>query len=111
MTEKTSSDVRADRDAVAEDKGPMRPIIIGTIAGFFVVGGFCGVIGALFGLPLEAAVALGAFTGIWGGPGFGGMMGFVLYQSAREAEHEATLPAVVVPAGSAGSAAVGSAAT
>lgn len=94
MTEKTSSVDEPTRDAGAvDDPGPMRSILIGTILGFFVVGGFCGVVGALFGLPLEAALALGAFTGIWGGPGFGGMMGFVLYQSAHETEHEAVVPA------------------
>lgn len=98
MTEKKISGDLAAQDDATEDPGPMRNIVIGTIVGFFVVGGFCGAIGALFGLPAPAAIALGAFTGIWGGPGFGGMMGFVLYQAKLESEHEATIPAVQAPA-------------
>lgn len=76
--------------------GTGRSVLIGTIAGFFLVGGFCGLTGLLFGMDPSAALALGAFTGFWGGPGFGGMMGFVLHQSkveaAEEAAHDHTVP-------------------
>ncbi|MBS1838146.1 MAG: hypothetical protein JST64_10680 [Actinobacteria bacterium] len=69
--------------------GTGRSILIGTIVGFFVVGGFCALAGYIAGMELSAALALGAFTGFWGGPGFGGMMGFVLHESKVEAAEEA----------------------
>lgn len=99
MTEKSDTHPGSAHDPGGDgDSGPLRNIIVGTIAGFFLVGGFCGIVGLAFGLPPVAAAALGAFTGIWGGPGFGGMMGFVLYQSAQEKEHEAELAAKALPA-------------
>ena len=64
-------------------------IVIGTIVGFFVVSGFCAIAAFAFGMEPSAALALGAFTGFWGGPGFGGMMGFVLHESKVEAAEEA----------------------
>lgn len=64
--------------------GTGRYVLIGTIVGFFVVGGFCGLVGLAFGMEPSAAMALGAFTGFWGGPGFGGMMGFVMHESRAE---------------------------
>lgn len=69
--------------------GTGRAIIIGTIVGFIVVGGFCGLAGLIAGMEPSAALALAAFTGFWGGPGFGGMMGFVLHESKVEAAEEA----------------------
>jgi|SRR5690606_30210081 len=92
MVEK--NDTKAQRPAAPEPAvapGTGRAIVIGTILGFFVVGGFCGGVGLLLGLPPVAAIALGCFTGLWGGPGFGGMMGFVLHESKLEAEHEAAV--------------------
>lgn len=72
--------------------GTGRAVLIGTVLGFFAVGGFCAIVGLALGLPPTAAVALGAFTGFWGGPGFGGTMGFVLHEShlrdAAEADHD-----------------------
>lgn len=66
--------------------GTGRAIVIGTIIGFFVVGGFCGAAGLFAGMPLSQALVIGLFTGAIGGPGFGGMMGFVLHD-ARVSEH------------------------
>ncbi len=77
----------APKPALAPGTG--RSIIIGTIVGFFVVGGFCAIAAFAFGMEPSAALALGAFTGFWGGPGFGGMMGFVLHESKVEAAEEA----------------------
>jgi hypothetical protein len=68
--------------------GAVRSFVVGTFVGFVVVGGFCGAITALFGGGLAGALAVGAFCGFWGGPGFGGMMGFVVHR-ARTERHEA----------------------
>lgn len=66
--------------------GTGRAIIIGTILGFFIVGGFCAAASVAAGLPLDSSLVIGLFTGAIGGPGFGGMMGFVLHDS-RLSEH------------------------
>ncbi len=82
MTEIISAHgVRRSEPEPAFTAGTGRAVLLGTVLGFFVVGGLCGGVAALVGLPPAAAVALGAFTGLWGGPGFGGMLGFVLHQS------------------------------
>lgn len=59
----------------------LRWAIIGSIVGFFVIGTFFGVATYAFGGGLAAALAVGLFTGLIGGPGFGGMMGFVVQYS------------------------------
>jgi hypothetical protein len=56
-------------------------VLLGTLVGFVLVGAFCGGAALLFGVGPGAALVLAAFTGFWGGPGFGGMMGFVLHES------------------------------
>ena len=61
--------------------GTGRAVLIGTLVGFVLVGAFCGGAALLFGVSPGAALGLAAFTGFWGGPGFGGMMGFVLHES------------------------------
>lgn len=75
-------------DGAAMAPGTARAVIVGTLLGFVVVGGFCGGAALLFGAGLPGALTLAAFTGFWGGPGFGGMMGFVLHES-RSSEDEA----------------------
>lgn len=63
----------ASRDAV-------RAFVVGSVVGMFLVGGFCGGVTYLFGGDVAGALAVGAFTALWGGPGFGGMMGFIVHQ-------------------------------
>lgn len=85
MTEIISAHgVRRSGPEPAFTPGTGRAVVIGTVIGFFVVGGMCGGVAALLGLPGGAAVALGAYTGLMGGPGFGGMLGFVLHQGRSE---------------------------
>ena len=50
--------------------------LLGSIIGFFVVGGLFGFATYAFGGSVAGAVAVGLMTGLLGGPGFGGMLGF-----------------------------------
>lgn len=61
-----------------------RSVIRGTVVGFFVVAGITGGASLAMGSGLAGALAVAGFTGLWGGPGFGGMMGFVLHQSRED---------------------------
>lgn len=65
----------------------LRWTITGAIAGFFLVGGLFGIATYAFGAGAAAALAVGVFTGMLGGPGFGGMMGFVV-QYSKYNEHD-----------------------
>lgn len=72
------------------DPAAVRSFVIGTAIGFLVVGGFCVAAISLAGGSLSGALAVGLMCGVIGGPGFGGMMGFVLHQDrvARSESHE-----------------------
>ena len=63
---------------VLRDGRVVRSAVVGAALGIvaFVVG--VGALGLWVGLDLGAALALGAFTGFWGGLGFGGMIGGVV---------------------------------
>lgn len=82
----TAHGVRRVEPEPALRPGTGRAVLIGTVIGFFLVFGFSAGVGLAAGLTPVAAVALGAFTGVWGGPGFGGMMGFVLHESRHEGD-------------------------
>lgn len=68
--------------------GTVRAVLIGTIVGALVVGLFTGGVALAFGADLAGAAGVAVFTALWGGPGFGGMMGFVLHDARSR-----TLPA------------------
>lgn len=70
--------------APADTQRILRWTVIGSIVGFFLVGGMFGLAVYLFGGDVAGAVAVGLFTGLLGGPGFGGMMGFVVQYSKHE---------------------------
>ena len=68
--------------------------MIGCLVGFLVVAGVITVSGTLAGIGFGASLALGAFVGMWGGAGFGFMMGSTLplaryldAQSAHSTHH------------------------
>ena len=55
------------------------PMLLNLAAlGFLVFGGLGGGIGLFAGMEAASAAGLGAFVGIWGGPGFGAMLGGIL---------------------------------
>lgn len=87
MTEKTAVPSRGELDGQVMPPGTGRAVLVGTLIGFVLVGGFFGGVAYLLGASTAAALTLALFTGAIGGPGFGGMMGFVLNQS-RVDEHK-----------------------
>jgi hypothetical protein len=74
-------------ETMAGSEAILRWAIVGSIIGFVVIGGLFGVVTYAFGGGLAAALAVGLFTGLLGGPGFGGMMGFVV-QYSKYNEHD-----------------------
>jgi hypothetical protein len=68
------------------DPAAVRSFLIGTAIGFVVVGGFCVAAIAFAGGSVAGALAVGLMCGVIGGPGFGGMMGFVLHQDRMSRE-------------------------
>lgn len=81
MTEKTAVRSKVDHGSQTMPPGTGRAVLVGTAIGFVLVGGFFGGVALAFGVTPAAAAALALFTGGIGGPGFGGMMGFVLNES------------------------------
>lgn len=61
--------------------------IIGAILGIVFIGGGFGFATYAFGGDVPSAIAIGLMTALFGGIGFGGMMGFVV-QYARYNEHD-----------------------
>lgn len=69
------------RKAMTADQRLGRALLWGTIIGSVLVFAFCGGIALAAGMGVPAAIGIGVFTAIWGGPGFGGMMGATVYFS------------------------------
>ena len=70
--------------ATSDDAGLVRAFVKGSIIGFVAVFVLLGGITLAAGMGIAAALGVGAFTAVWGGPGFGGMMGAVLHYSRTE---------------------------
>lgn len=83
----------AEPDRSSADPGAVTAFVVGTVVGMVVVGGFCSAITMLFGGGVEGALAVGAYCAFWGGPGFGGMMGFILHRHRKEQAAAADAPA------------------
>jgi hypothetical protein len=71
-----------------------RSVVIGAVAGFLVVAVGITVAGTVGGIGFGGSLGLGVFVGIWGGGGFGFMMGATVpfarhldAQSARSTDH------------------------
>ena len=81
-------------EPIEADPAAIRAFIIGTAFGVVIVGGFCAVTIWLLGGGLGGALVVGAFCAVIGGPGFGGMMGFIVHQdrTKRRAETESEQP-------------------
>jgi hypothetical protein len=72
---------RTIRGALTADQRLARAFLWGTLFGTIVVFAFCGGIALASGMGVPAAIGIGVFTALWGGPGFGGMMGATVYFS------------------------------
>ena len=77
-------------ERITAESAALRGALIGTVIGFFVVGGFTVWVALNAGSTLIAAVGLGVFAGFWGGPGFGGMLGATLAVTRNEERTAAT---------------------
>ncbi|MFV0317379.1 MAG: hypothetical protein ACK5O2_10540 [Microthrixaceae bacterium] len=75
----------ADTDEEASAR-IVRWAITGAIIGFFVVGGLFGLCTYIFSDGnVAGSITVALFTGMLGGPGFGGMMGWVVsYSKAHD---------------------------
>src|SRR5688572_17537765 len=79
------------------ESGFGRAVLVGCVVGFVCTASLTTLIVWRAGAGLTAAAAVGAFTGFWGGPGFGGMMGATLHASRRHSWlPEATAPSASV---------------
>jgi hypothetical protein len=66
-----------DRDA-DRALGLGQAVLRGSLIGFAVVAAIVWVVAHLAGYGTTPALGVAAFAGLWGGPGFGGMMGATL---------------------------------
>lgn len=71
-------------ERITAESAAVRGALIGTVIGFFVVGGFTVWVAFNAGSTAMAAAGLGVFAGFWGGPGFGGMLGATLAVTRNE---------------------------
>jgi hypothetical protein len=65
--------------------GIARAVLRGSLIGFVLVAAIAWVVARFAGFDGANAVGVAAFAGLWGGPGFGGMMGATL-AAGRAAE-------------------------
>jgi hypothetical protein len=72
-----------DRDADRQ-MGLGRAILLGSSVGFLVVATIVCLIGLAAGYDTPDAIGIGAFAGLWGGPGFGGMMAATIAASRQD---------------------------
>jgi hypothetical protein len=76
--------------------------VIGYVVGFVVTTAAVTVAGTLGGMGFAPSLGLGAFVGVWGGGGFGFMLGgtvpFALHLDRLEAAARAEHPPVPAPA-------------
>jgi hypothetical protein len=78
--------------AGSPDAGIGRAAVIGAIIGYFAVLAVVGGIALAAGVRLGGALAVGAYAAMWGGPGWGGMIGAQIHadrlaEQSRQAPH------------------------
>lgn len=76
------TDVAVSELDLHPDRGLGRAFVLGSVIGFVVVFASFGGLALGAGLDPAPAAGLGLFTAVWGGPGFGGMMGAVLHHES-----------------------------
>jgi hypothetical protein len=73
----------------ADQSGIGRAVVVGAVIAAVIVWSFVALVALWAGAHLVESIAMGAFAAFFGGPGFGGMLGAVLYvehQQARSTE-------------------------
>lgn len=73
------SEAHDTTDAADPEDGIGRAFVIGSVVGFIVVFAAFGGAALAIGLEVVPSLGLALFVSIWGGPGFGGMMGAVVH--------------------------------
>jgi hypothetical protein len=76
-----------------DEIGVGRAAIHGTIISAVIVSALVIAIGLYAGASLGDSLGMAAFAAFFGGPGFGGMLGAVIFLSRRQAAVSATSPA------------------
>ena len=66
------------------DPGLGRAFALGSVIGFVVVFLVYSGVASVAGVSAVPAAAVGLFTAFWGGPGFGGMLGAVMFDERRK---------------------------
>jgi hypothetical protein len=74
---------QTDREADRE-LGLGRAVLTGSSIGFVVVAAIVCTIALVAGYDVIDALGVGAFAGLWGGPGFGGMMAATVAANRHE---------------------------
>lgn len=72
-----------------EEAGLGRAALLGSLAGLTVIGLVIAATAVAIGVDVVGALGLGAFVGVWGGVGFGLMVGgtFTLVRNTEKAGH------------------------
>ena len=81
LTSETSP--RGDAASAAEDRSYVRRMVGGAVLGFLGVYALIVLMCWLVGITLAAAVGVGAFVALFGGAGFGAMIGGSMEQHRR----------------------------
>jgi hypothetical protein len=90
---RTDSEKHAmEHNATSEEPTIARTAAIGALIGFLLVAVVYGGISLFAGSGNEGAMGIAVFAGIWGGPGFGAMMGAVVAAHSREDRHRPLRP-------------------
>jgi hypothetical protein len=78
----------------ADQSGIGRAVVIGVVIASIIVWTLITVIALWAGAHLVESIAMGAFAAFFGGPGFGGMIGAVMYVERQQARSAKTAPVV-----------------
>lgn len=81
-----------DQTPTSSESSIARSAAIGAVIGFVLVAVVYGGISLFAGSGNEGAMGIAVFAGIWGGPGFGAMMGAVVAAHSREDRHRPLRP-------------------
>src|SRR6185437_6433011 len=74
-----------------DQSGIGRAVVVGALIASVIVWSFVALVAVWAGAHLGESIAMGAFAAFFGGPGFGGMLGAVLYVEHQHARSTETL--------------------
>jgi len=80
----------------AEQRGIGKAVLIGVAVASVIVWTFVALVALWAGAHLVESIAMGAFAAFFGGPGFGGMLGAVIFLERKKTVSVKAAPGVVV---------------